>query len=104
DGDTPLLNFDQTDYTESYTHRIGRTARNGADGVAITLCDETETDKLRAVEKLIRRAFLPDGTLGDQPPAPAPRQQKAGGKPKSVGAPGAGRRSRGRGSRPRQAA
>ncbi|SDZ76183.1 DEAD/DEAH box helicase [Rubrimonas cliftonensis] len=70
DNVTHVVNFDLPDEPENYTHRIGRTGRNGKTGVAITLCDETETDKLRAVEKLIRRAFLADGSLGDQPPAP----------------------------------
>jgi ATP-dependent RNA helicase RhlE len=78
-GVTHVINHDLPDEPESYTHRIGRTGRNGADGVAITLCDETETDKLAAVEKVIRRSFQPDGTLGDYVPKQAPRA--AAGKP-----------------------
>jgi ATP-dependent RNA helicase RhlE len=86
---THVVNFDLPDEPESYTHRIGRTGRNGASGAAITLCDETERDKLRAIEKLIRRAFLPCGALGDQPPAPAQNQNRGAG-PK----PGRSRRRR----------
>jgi ATP-dependent RNA helicase RhlE len=73
-----VVNFELPDEPESYTHRIGRTGRNGAAGEAVTLCDETETDKLRAVEKLIRRAFLPDGALGTEPPAPRPQGRPQG--------------------------
>ncbi|TVQ52678.1 MAG: DEAD/DEAH box helicase [Rhodobacteraceae bacterium] len=91
---THVVNFDLPDEPESYTHRIGRTGRNGASGAAITLCDETERDKLRAIEKLIRRAFLPCGALGDQPPAPAQNQNRGAG-PK----PGRNRRRRRPGAR-----
>ena len=53
-GITHVVNFDLPDEAESYVHRIGRTARNGADGIAITLCDPAEASKLRAVERIIR--------------------------------------------------
>ena len=79
EGVTHVVQFELPDEPESYTHRIGRTGRNGATGIAITLCDETERDKLAAVEKLIRRAFRPDGSLSDEPPAPPARGQKAPG-------------------------
>jgi ATP-dependent RNA helicase RhlE len=101
EGITHVVNFDLPDEPESYTHRIGRTGRNGADGVAITLCDETEGDKLRAIEKLIRRAFLPDGTLGDQPPAAPQRAAKPAGA--GAGA-NSNRRPRSRKPGPRRAA
>ncbi|MEZ5789084.1 MAG: DEAD/DEAH box helicase, partial [Xanthobacteraceae bacterium] len=39
---------------ETYVHRIGRTARAGADGVAISFCDGEESAYLRDIEKLIR--------------------------------------------------
>ncbi|MCO6388957.1 DEAD/DEAH box helicase [Aliihoeflea sp. 40Bstr573] len=51
---THVVNFDLPDEAESYVHRIGRTGRNGADGIAITLCDPSEGSKLRQVEKIIR--------------------------------------------------
>ena len=53
-GISHVVNFDLPDEAESYVHRIGRTGRNGADGVAITLCDPSESAKLRAVERIIR--------------------------------------------------
>ncbi len=54
DGVTHVMQFDLPDTPESYVHRIGRTARAGASGVAIALCAPDEQEKLRAVEKLIR--------------------------------------------------
>ncbi len=53
-GISHVVNFDLPDEAESYVHRIGRTGRNGADGIAITLCDPNESAKLRAVERVIR--------------------------------------------------
>ena len=53
-GISHVINFDLPDEAESYVHRIGRTGRAGADGTAITLCDPSERDKLRAVERVIR--------------------------------------------------
>ncbi len=53
-GISHVVNFDLPDEAESYVHRIGRTARNGADGEAITLCDPGEGNKLRQVERVIR--------------------------------------------------
>jgi ATP-dependent RNA helicase RhlE len=54
DGVTHVVQFDLPDTPESYVHRIGRTARAGASGVAIALCAPEEREKLQAVEKLIR--------------------------------------------------
>ena len=58
-GVSHVINYDLPDEPESYVHRIGRTGRNGADGVAVTLCAPDEIKKLRAVEKTIRTALLP---------------------------------------------
>ncbi|MBM3962382.1 MAG: DEAD/DEAH box helicase [Planctomycetes bacterium] len=52
---THVVNFDLPNVPESYVHRIGRTARAGRDGIAISLCDETEQEYLRDIEKLIRK-------------------------------------------------
>jgi len=51
---THVINFDIPNDPESYVHRIGRTARAGKNGIAISLCDPSETKLLRAVEKLIK--------------------------------------------------
>jgi ATP-dependent RNA helicase RhlE len=60
-----VINYDLPDEAENYVHRIGRTARNGADGVAITLCAPDERNKLRAVEKLTRIRLGPDDAHRD---------------------------------------
>jgi len=62
-GITHVVNYELPDDPENYVHRIGRTARNGASGFAITLCDGTERSKLRDVERLIRRTLPYTGDL-----------------------------------------
>ncbi len=54
DGVTHVINFDLPNVPESYVHRIGRTARAGASGTAISFCDPTERAFLRSIEKLTR--------------------------------------------------
>jgi ATP-dependent RNA helicase RhlE len=54
DAVTHVINYDLPNVAESYVHRIGRTARAGAAGVAISLCDGEERAFLRGIEKLIR--------------------------------------------------
>jgi|TARA_B110000261_G_scaffold158867_1_gene195809 ATP-dependent RNA helicase RhlE len=62
-----VVNFDMPNVPESYVHRIGRTARAGSDGIAISLCDPSEVPYLRDIEKLIdqqipREKVMEDGT------------------------------------------
>jgi ATP-dependent RNA helicase RhlE len=54
DGVSHVINYDLPNVPESYVHRIGRTARAGATGVAISFCDGEERAFLRSIEKLIR--------------------------------------------------
>jgi ATP-dependent RNA helicase RhlE len=54
DGVTHVVNYDLPDVPENYVHRIGRTARAGAEGIAIAFCSPEERAELQAVEKLIR--------------------------------------------------
>jgi len=54
DGITHVINYDLPNMPDSYVHRIGRTARAGADGVAISFCDNDERAYLRDIEKTIR--------------------------------------------------
>ncbi len=54
DGVTHVVNFDLPNVPEAYVHRIGRTARAGHTGVAISFCDSSERAHLRGIEKLIR--------------------------------------------------
>ncbi len=54
DGISHVINYDMPVEPETYVHRIGRTARAGADGDAISFCSAHERDYLRAIERLIR--------------------------------------------------
>ncbi len=96
-GVTHIVNYDLPDEPEAYVHRIGRTARNGADGIAITLCAPDEMKKLRAVEKLTRTTLL-EGHAA--PVGRAPSTKPARKKPAD---PAAGARAqRARSRRPRR--
>lgn len=53
DDITHVINYDLPNESESYVHRIGRTARAGASGIAISFCDIEEKAFLRDIEKLI---------------------------------------------------
>lgn len=57
EGVSHVINFELPHEPESYVHRIGRTGRAGASGVAWSLVDPSEVSRLRAVEKLIRLAL-----------------------------------------------
>src|SRR5277367_62710 len=70
DDITHVINFELPNEPESYVHRIGRTARAGATGVAISLCDATEIDYLRDIEKLTRKQL----TVVGNTPAPQPQR------------------------------
>jgi superfamily II DNA/RNA helicase len=54
DGISHVVNYDLPNIPESYVHRIGRTARAGRDGVAISFCDHEENGFLRDIERTIR--------------------------------------------------
>jgi ATP-dependent RNA helicase RhlE len=47
-----VINYDLPVEPENYVHRIGRTGRAGAEGVAVSFCDASERDNLRAIQKL----------------------------------------------------
>ena len=55
DGITHVINFEIPDEPETYVHRIGRTARAGASGVALSFCAADERGALRDIERLIRK-------------------------------------------------
>ncbi|MBD0415015.1 DEAD/DEAH box helicase [Oryzicola mucosus] len=76
-GISHVVNFDLPDEAESYIHRIGRTGRNGADGIAITMVDPTENAKLRAVEKIIRMKLPVEADhLGQPDPQRSPEDRR----------------------------
>lgn len=64
DGISHVVNYDLPDVPESYVHRIGRTARAGAEGIAVSFCDPEERPLLRDIERLIRMQIP---AIGDDP-------------------------------------
>ena len=56
EGITHVINYDLPNIPESYVHRIGRTARAGADGMAISFCEVEERPYLKDIERLIRQS------------------------------------------------
>ncbi|MCK0070058.1 DEAD/DEAH box helicase [Kordiimonas laminariae] len=54
-----VVNFELPNVAESYVHRIGRTARAGRNGIAISFCDPSEMEYLRDIEKLTGQSLLP---------------------------------------------
>jgi ATP-dependent RNA helicase RhlE len=84
DGVSHVVNYDLPNIPESYVHRIGRTARAGADGVAISFCDHEERAYLRDIERLIRMTIPSTDRRTGKPVAhTAPQQVEArhGGRP-----------------------
>ncbi|CAN5558420.1 DEAD/DEAH box helicase [soil metagenome] len=69
-----VFNYDLTHEPETYVHRIGRTARAGATGHAISFCDADERSNLKAIERLIRK---PIRVNEEQPAYPAQTQEQA---------------------------
>jgi len=86
DGVSHVINFELPNEPESYVHRIGRTARAGADGVAMSFCDSSERGYLRDIERLIKDRLT---VVGEGPSGPETR--RAGN-----GNPGGGRPNRNR--------
>jgi ATP-dependent RNA helicase RhlE len=54
EGVTHVINFDLPNIPETYVHRIGRTARAGAEGVAVSFCESEERPYLADIERLIQ--------------------------------------------------
>lgn len=50
-----VINFELPEVPETYVHRIGRTGRAGAEGVALSFCDPEEKDYLKGITKLMKR-------------------------------------------------
>ena len=128
DGVSHVFNYDLPNEPESYVHRIGRTARAGKSGVAISFCDPTEIDYLRDIQKLIGMPVPQDldhdyhhepampkpGRRATPKPKPQPRPPRSGGRgghggggrasqaPRRGNAAAKGRRSSGSSSKGRQ--
>ena len=77
DGISHVVNYDLPNEPEVYVHRIGRTARAGASGIAISLVGSDEAPYLRAIEKLIRLSIPAQGRATHRPPAADAQPQGA---------------------------
>ncbi|MGF1452789.1 MAG: DEAD/DEAH box helicase [Opitutales bacterium] len=86
---TLVVNFDLPDEPEAYVHRIGRTARAGAEGLALSFCTHTDRKELAAIERLLK-AEIPvfedypfhDSKLASQR---SPQRGGRGGRPQGKG-------------------
>lgn len=87
-----VINYDLPNVPETYVHRIGRTGRAGASGLAISFCDQEEKEFLRDIQKLIKKnvpviaehPFKPGSPIVKEPivaQAPSIAKSQAGSKP-----------------------
>jgi ATP-dependent RNA helicase RhlE len=94
-GVSHVVNFDLPDVPEQYVHRIGRTARAGATGIAIAFCSPDERINLRDIERTTRQKLpvdgLPEGfnaavqALKALKVAPSARDERGGGGRRDAG-------------------
>ncbi len=102
EGITHVINYDLPNIPETYVHRIGRTARAGSKGMALSFCDQEEIAYLRDIEALVGeripvagdRIGLPASVTDPGPVGKQRRGGSGGGKSKRRG--GGGRRRGGR--------
>jgi len=118
DDVTHVVNFDVPEVPETYVHRIGRTARAGATGMALSFCEVDERTDWHNIEKLTRQEIpIVEGhpyesrvPFNSAPRAPAPKPAKPPHQPHSHGRRdlpahgGGGKRRRRRGGRSRAGA
>ncbi len=121
-----VYNFDMPNVPENYVHRIGRTARAGAEGASVSFCSPAEMSELQAIEKLLKKplpilggapwaadivaAHPKPGNRGQRPARPQgarpqggngkPGQRPASSKPKPMGGTATPRRAEGGTARP----
>ena len=81
DGVSHVINYDLPNIPESYVHRIGRTARAGAEGIAISFCDQEEGAFLRDIERMIRITIPATGERQAHKPAQRNAGNRNGGRP-----------------------
>lgn len=74
DNVSHVFNYDLPDVPETFVHRIGRTARAGKDGVAISFCAPDEEQDLRAIERLTR-IQIPEGDPSILEKLPPPQKE-----------------------------
>jgi ATP-dependent RNA helicase RhlE len=84
DGLSHVLNYDLPNVSETYVHRIGRTGRADASGIALSFCDSEERAYLRDIQKLIGQQvevmgdhpYEEDGPAVELAPAPAAKNPR----------------------------
>jgi len=112
-----VVNYELPNVPEDYVHRIGRTARAGGTGAAVSLVSPDENSLLKDIERLLRKSLpvspLPEFKILNPPPRsaeaqrviedqrpnggrPQARRQGGGGRPGGAGRPGGGGGGRGR--------
>jgi len=91
-----VINYELPNEPESYVHRIGRTARAGAQGIALSLCDQSERPYLKAIERLMQKSvYIADHRLAVTRETLTEERERAGPTSKPIK-----RRRRYRGRRP----
>lgn len=87
DDITHVINYDLPNEPQSYIHRIGRTARAGASGIAISFCGVTERSYLKDIERLLNRPIpvrqdhpyhSEDAANAKEPAPPSARRHSSG--------------------------
>ncbi len=107
-----VYNFDLPNVAENYVHRIGRTARAGADGTAIAFCSQEEMGELRGIEKVLKtsisvasgEAWAGEGGKSKPNPQQRRRGKPSGGKPAGAKPETYGKPRQQRNSKPRRRA
>jgi superfamily II DNA/RNA helicase len=103
-GLSHVINFDLPMVAEDYVHRIGRTGRGGATGIAISLVGPQDWGNLSRIERLTGQQLERTVIAGLEPVKPEPRRGSGGGRPnggKRFGGGGGGNRSNSGGFKPR---
>ncbi|WP_246117865.1 DEAD/DEAH box helicase [Adhaeretor mobilis] len=81
-----VVNYDLPETPETYVHRIGRTARAGAEGVAVSFCAGDERGLLKQIERLTKRSIAVEPTIeGFEPTDPITQPAKRGQRGRSGG-------------------
>ena len=82
-----VINFDLPVDAENYVHRIGRTGRAGADGVALSFCDVSEREVLHAIQRLTKQTLAVEAAPRGLPAASVAAAKPTAPKAKKVPAP-----------------
>lgn len=91
---THVVNFDMPLDPETYVHRVGRTARKGTSGIAISLCDPSERQEIKAIERLMKQTIEVIGDVGGEVlpmPERRPNRSASNGSQRDGGQSGRGR-------------